>query len=380
VAGSRLSARIGLAVVLASIAACGDGAASTTTSGAGGAAASGGEAGAAPGAGGAGDGGGDAGAGGAPTGPVTLDLAAALDDGGSGAVSSDVTVDGTREITVTLAGAERVIELDVAGAAVAIELDAEPSSEAVDVGEAPAPFATYAGGQWLRPRPVGSRDVVLRLTGTGEVTVTASAHGAPVPAARRERSLVWTDGALLDDPTVVGAARLLGAIADDGHGGRLLDAWFRRFATTIHSERAGPAQLMDQIAAEQGSDPSSWDLDALPFRVTGVHDRLDLAAQSGGCGELRVSMASLDPVVAPLHVLFLFRQEPRPDDAAPDRPRMARPGHRRRDLPPGGDGGADGITVGVAAVGAGRSRHPGQPAALPDRRHRRAQRSRRAAG
>ncbi len=267
---------------------------------------------------GVGGSGGDAGSGGAEDGPPILDLAAALDAGGEGSVTAEVTVEGAHAITLALGGAERVISIDVAGAPVAIDLDAEASSQAIDVGVAPALFAPYDGGQWLRPRPVGRRDVVLRLEGSGAVTVTAHAHGPPVPAARRERSLVWTDDALLDDPSVVGAARILGAIAGDGHGGRLLDAWFRRFATTIHSERAGPAQLMDQIAADQGSDPSTWDLDALPFRITGVHDRLDLAARSGGCGELRVSMASIDPVVAPLHILFLFRQAPRADDVAPD--------------------------------------------------------------
>lgn len=314
---------LALALALVAVAACGDDATNTTGAGGGGAggggaASSGGEAGAAPGVGGVGEGGGDTGTGGASTGPVTLDLASALDAEGEGSVSVEVSVDGAREITITLGGAERVIAIDVAGAAVAIELDAEASTQAVDVGVAPAPFAAREGGQWLRPRPVGSRDVVLRLEGSGVVTITASAHGAPAPAVRRERSLAWTEAELLDDPSVVGAARVLGAIAEDGHGGRLLDGWFRRFATTIHSERAGPAQLMDQIAAEQGADPSLWDLDALPFRITGVHDRLDLAARGDGCGELRVSMASIDPVVAPLHALFLFRQEPRDDDVAPD--------------------------------------------------------------
>jgi hypothetical protein len=130
--------------------------------------------------------------------------------------------------------------------------------------------------------------------------------------------LVWTDAAIVDDPSIVGLGRVLAAASSDGHGGVLLDRWFRRFATTLHSERAGPAQLMDELAAQQGSDPSAWDLDALPFVVTAVHNRHDLAERGGGCGELRVSLASTHPTYAPLHLIFLFRQAPRADDLGPD--------------------------------------------------------------
>lgn len=220
---------------------------------------------------------------------------------------------------IRLGGAERIVEIDaVHQAPIEVEIDADPSLEAVDVGAAPAPPVARPGGTWLRPRPVGARDPLLHLRGSGEVTLRAWSRGRPVPAVRRERSLAWLDPAVLDDPTIVGPARLLGAIGSDGHGGRLLDAWFRRFATTIHSERAGPAQLMDEIAATEGADPSAWDLDALPFRVTGVHNRIDLAAQAGGCGEVRVSLASTHAVLAPLHLLFLFQQPARDDDVAPD--------------------------------------------------------------
>ena len=97
----------------------------------------------------------------------------------------------------------------------------------------------------------------------------------------------------------------------------MLDAWFRRFATTLHSERAGPAQLADELALTHGADPATWDLDALPFKVTGVHNRLDLADRGGGCGELRVSIASTHPTYAPFHMLFLFRQAPGEGDVGP---------------------------------------------------------------
>ena len=76
--------------------------------------------------------------------------------------------------------------------------------------------------------------------------------GYTPPTVRSDHSLFWTDGALLDDPSVISFARVLAIVAPDGHGGRLLDDWFHRFATTAHSERALPAQFIDQIAATQG--------------------------------------------------------------------------------------------------------------------------------
>jgi hypothetical protein len=159
---------------------------------------------------------------------------------------------------------------------------------------------------------------MLELAGDGDAMVRVWARGAPVPSVRRERSLVWTDSAVLDDQSIVGPAQVLAAASDDGHGGRLLAAWLQRFATTSHSERAGPALFYEQLQDQLGDDPAAWDLDQLPFMVTGVHNRLDLAERSGGCGELRVSLASVDPIYAPFHLLFLFQQPAADDDVAPD--------------------------------------------------------------
>ncbi|MBK6518904.1 MAG: hypothetical protein IPM79_13170 [Polyangiaceae bacterium] len=251
--------------------------------------------------------GGAGGDGGAVPSAVEVDAAEIADAGGEGSLTVAVTAPGT--ITVHLAS-DLVLEAAAVGASAAslngpsalVEPDGEP----------------YPGGIWLRPRPVTDAVVELVLEGSGVIEVELFVRGAPVPEARRERSLFWTDPSIVDAPQVVGLARVLGAASDDGHGGVLLDNWLRRFATTQHSERAGPAQLADEIAADQGADPSAWDLDVLPFKVTGVHNRIDLAARGGGCGELRVSLASTHPIYAPLHVLFLFRQAPQDDDVGPD--------------------------------------------------------------
>lgn len=140
--------------------------------------------------------------------------------------------------------------------------------------------------------------------------------GVPVPPVDIEKSLFWSDAALLDDPQVVSFAKLMATVAPDGHGGKLLSAWFHRFASTAHSERALPAQFIDQVAAAQGADPAAWDLSVLPFKVTGVHNRIDLADLSPGghCGEFRVSVASTDVTLQPFHMLFLFRQPAGPGD------------------------------------------------------------------
>lgn len=143
---------------------------------------------------------------------------------------------------------------------------------------------------------------------------------AEVPELRAERSLSWTTPALLEGDGPASFARVLAAVAPGGNVGPLLRAWFHRFATTAHSERALPSQFVDAVAAAQGEDPAAWDLSVLPFSPTGIHNRIDLAElrPGGHCGELRVSHASTDPTLQPFHLLFLFRQPAEPDDLAPD--------------------------------------------------------------
>jgi hypothetical protein len=141
------------------------------------------------------------------------------------------------------------------------------------------------------------------------------------PAIDRERSLVWIEPAVVDEPSIVGLGRIMAAISADGHGGLMLRDWLNEFAITAHSERLGPALLVEELEGELGADPASWDLDALPFAVTAVHNRIDLGQRAGDCGELRVSLASTHPIYAPLHMIFLFRQ---PDDSAGCRDTAAR--------------------------------------------------------
>lgn len=132
-----------------------------------------------------------------------------------------------------------------------------------------------------------------------------------------EHSLFWgNDAGVLDDPGVISFAKLMALAAGTGNGGPLLSQWFHRFATTAHSERALPMQFIDQVTAEQGADPSQWDLSLLPFKVTGIHNRIDLADRrpGGHCGELRASASSSDVTLQPFHALFLFRQPIGPGD------------------------------------------------------------------
>lgn len=141
----------------------------------------------------------------------------------------------------------------------------------------------------------------------------------PPPPVVIDKSLVWasTQGALLDDATAVGLRQVMSAFSGDAQGGVLLASWFDAFATTAHSQRYGPALLSSSWRTQFGADPAQWDLDALPFTVTAVHNRIDLLsrdASSGHCGEFRVSLASTDPTYQPLHVIFLFRQPLGEDD------------------------------------------------------------------
>lgn len=233
-----------------------------------------------------------------PEGSIVVHVSDFVDANGEGSLTLDDV--GDREIEIFLDDAPRLLELDAHASAATLE----------DAGG-----EVYDGGVWFRPRPVDADQLVLKSEGATSVTIFV--RGAPVPAALRERSLVWIDPAIVDDPTVIDLARVLEAAAPDGDGGAFIDAWFRRFATTLHSERAGPAQLMDELAGTLGSDPSEWDLAALPFKLTAVHNRLDLGARNGDCGELRVSFGSTHAIYAPLHILFLFKQMPVDGDIAP---------------------------------------------------------------
>ncbi|HUS30373.1 MAG TPA: hypothetical protein VMZ53_17815 [Kofleriaceae bacterium] len=177
--------------------------------------------------------------------------------------------------------------------------------------------------RWFVPQPIeGERTFVVAAS--GEVALRAWGRGAVPPAPTRERSATWFDATLLDDATFVSFARVMSIIAGDGNGGALLERWFETFAAGPGAGRATFAQFLDGVRVEQGVDPRGWDLAKLPFKVTGVHNRIDLArgdvpgAAARDCGELRVSIASTHPTLAPLHLLFIFRQLPQADDATPD--------------------------------------------------------------
>lgn len=174
---------------------------------------------------------------------------------------------------------------------------------------------------WQRPREIGPGIHTITLTNPDPdaprgASVQTRDRGTAPPPTIRERSLVWTRPELVDPPNTCGLACVMAAVSDDGHGGRLLRQWFDRFATTTHSERLGPKQLLDEFAAQQGTPPEAWNLDALPFLVTAVHSRLDLRA-ADRCGELRVSLASTHPILRPFHLIFLFAQRPVPEDISP---------------------------------------------------------------
>lgn len=206
---------------------------------------------------------------------------------------------GSCALTVTLAGATMTEVTAMSQAR--LSRDGEPA------GDEP---------NWLEPQVLSAGSFELEIEADGAWEVTIDTYGAPVEEIARDRSLVWTDPALVDDPDVVGLGRLMAVAADGDDPGLLFADWLRRFATTAHSERVGPLQFLEEIEQNRGTDPTTWDLDALDFKVTAVHNRVDLAA-ADSCGELRVSIASTHTVYQPFHAIFLFEQTPGEGDVSP---------------------------------------------------------------
>ena len=176
-------------------------------------------------------------------------------------------------------------------------------------GEGHLVEAWASTGAWFAPM---QRDAVT-VEGDGEITMTVWSRGEPLAPVSRDRSLAWFDPALLDDASTISFAKVMDTIG----GGPALDRWFRAFAAGPGAGRASFAQFLDEVATAQGADPSKWDLAKLPFKVTGIHNRIDLA-KDGHCGELRVSIASTHPTFSPVHLIFLYRQPAQADDMTPD--------------------------------------------------------------
>ena len=236
--------------------------------------------------------------------PTALTVAVAA-DAPAGAETLELELEGALDLTIAPGDEPVILEL-------AVRADAKVSTLRPDTDSQPT-----AGDVWWRPQPV-AEPVHLELSGHGLVHIDITTHGPALGPVDDDRSLVWRDAVLLDDNAAIGLGRLMATIAADGHGGPLLADWFERFATTSYSSRPMPGQLIDEARNLYGQDPGAWELDALPFRVTAVHNRLDLKDTDAGCGQVRVTVASLHPTYAPLHVIFLFRQPALDDDISPD--------------------------------------------------------------
>ncbi len=208
-----------------------------------------------------------------------------------------------------------------AGAGARVEVGGLPPGdllvrlEAVDLEGGPTvsapwivPTDVVAGGFLARSRRVVAplAPIVIEGAPGDRVRLNIAVRVVP-PDADIAHSLTWTDVDVVDNPSVVGLARVLGAWSDDGHGGRLFDRFLRTFGVTPHSERPALVELASSLAEDFGADPSAWDLDALPLRVTAVHNRLDLRNDEH-CGELRVSFNVTDARFPFVNFLFLFAQ------------------------------------------------------------------------
>ena len=73
----------------------------------------------------------------------------------------------------------------------------------------------------------------------------------------QERSLVWTQPEIVDDPELISLARVMAAASDDEHGGLLFDRTLRRFGTTEWSTRVDQTALADEMAVSLGEGPPS---------------------------------------------------------------------------------------------------------------------------
>jgi hypothetical protein len=172
------------------------------------------------------------------------------------------------------------------------------------------------GQQGMAPPDAGTPDAGTPDSGTPDAGVPDA--GYTLPAVKYDHSLFWNDGGPQDGPGGLSFAHLMATAAGSGNGGPLLQSWFLGFRYSTY-ERDQPSQSLNDKFSDAG-DPSTWDLTQLPFRVTGVHNRIDKAdyRNGGNCGELRASVASTDVTLTPFHMLFIFNQPAGPGDIEPD--------------------------------------------------------------
>ncbi|GEM_PF-1917771 len=183
--------------------------------------------------------------------------------------------------------------------------EADGGTSSGGTGDA-APTLVDAGAQDAAATDAATSDAATSDAATTDAGRSDAAYVPPNVDVTK--SLAWTQPALLDDPTAVSLRGVLDTMCPGSSPGALLEHWLHAFNTTAHSERAGPALLADELVSLHGADATVWPLESLPFRITGVHNRLDL--QDGThCGEFRVSLASSHPIYRPLHFIFLFRMD-----------------------------------------------------------------------
>jgi len=183
-------------------------------------------------------------------------------------------------------------------------VDGQPQREPGWVGA----FSLHTGEHVLRVSSDQAAELRFIFRYDGETPITVS----------EDHSLEWLPGnQVIDTTSLVGFKRMMGLISEDGHGGRLLEQWLSSFDPAGGPSRPGPAALLSQIQADQGTDPAQWDMDLVPFAISSVQNRIDLRDDATSCGTVRVVLTSTGDFENALHLNFLFKQVPVPLDYTP---------------------------------------------------------------
>lgn len=167
---------------------------------------------------------------------------------------------------------------------------------------------------WISPRVYKRGSHVLKVTAKEDTHVDVLVHLQGEPAIPTDMSVAIERPVYTSQSWYSGIHGMMGLVADDGHGGRLLEHWLASMSQG-DGARAGPGQLLAKLKQDHGDDAAKWVMSSLPFRGVIITNRIDLL-DGVNCGELHFVVTSTAAGFEKLNFRFRFVQPPQGADVS----------------------------------------------------------------